>query len=298
MIIFVAMYTQLLINTLSSGLLLALVATGFLIVFRTTKVFHLAHGAIYVSAAYGTYALYESTPPFWGKAIICSLASIALVVVIALLIEKLVYLPLEQKKSGQAITLISSVGIYLFIINTIALLFGNESKYIALELGQSYQWGEVIVVPIQMWQISLGSILLLLLMLLSKTNYYLHFRATMSDRLVASVMGIDSNRVRRMAMTLGSILASAAAILSFFDTGMDPHSGMSITLSAAVAAILSGGSLGGTILAALLIASLQTATEWLVSAQWKSGITFLLLIIVIMWRTEGIVSFKMRVEEH
>jgi branched-chain amino acid transport system permease protein len=120
----------------------------------------------------------------------------------------------------------------------------------------------------------------------------------MSEQTVASVLGVNTKRIRLIAMIIGGLFVAIASILKLYDTGMDPYSGLTITLSASVAVIVGGSnSLKGTIIASLLIASLQTITEWFLSSQWKEGMTFLLLILVILWRTEGIVSFKMRVEE-
>ncbi len=287
------MYAQLLFNTLVSGLLLALVAVGFSLIFNTTKVFHLAHGALYVA---GAYAWLQFRELLSGTGAI--IGSLIIIGILAILIEKLVYQPLAKKKSGQAITLISSIGVYLFMINLIALLYGNETQFVNPGLGSSFSLATITIVPIQLVQLITAVLLIGGIMLLTKTKWFLKVKAMISEETVASVLGVNTNAIRLWMMALGSMLAGIAAILQLFDTGMDPHRGMTITLSAAVAVIIGGqGSIKGTVLAALLIALLQTITEWFVSAQWKEGLTFLLLIAVILWRTEGIVSFKMRVEE-
>jgi len=110
-------------------------------------------------------------------------------------------------------------------------------------------------------------------------------------------MGVNTKAVQAKAMVLSGILAGLAGVRIVSDTGIHPHAGLTITLSAAVAVILGGGrSFEGTILAALALALVQTLTEWFLSAQWKEGITFLLLIVVLLWRTEGIVAFNLRPE--
>lgn len=293
------MLIQLIFNSIVSGLLLALVAVGFNLIFNTTKVFHLAHGAVYVCGAYVLIQcqtlLQRTTVVSWIFSLVLSLL---LVVVFAMLIELLVYRPLSKRNAGQAITLISSMGVYILLVNLIALLFGNETKFLDPGLGDSISFANIIIVPIQAVQLIISVILLGLLLYISKTKWFLQVRAMMSNETIASVIGVDTKAIRLFAISLGSFLAAIAAILRIYDTGIDPQAGMTITLSAAVAVIIGGnGSISGTIIASLLIAFLQTTTEWFLSAQWKEGMTFLLLIIVILWRTEGIVSFKMRVEE-
>ncbi|MEX0813711.1 MAG: branched-chain amino acid ABC transporter permease [Chitinophagales bacterium] len=293
------MYGQLLFNTIVTGFLLALVAVGFNLIFNTTKVFHLAHGALYVIGAYALLQFMEMFNVSNTVTVVLALTgSLIVIALIAVLIEKLIYQPLSKKKASQAISLISSVGIYIFLINLIALLYGNETKFVDPHLGSSFSLVGLTIVPIQLVQLIVSVILIGSILLFTKTKWFLKVRAMISEETVASVLGVNTKAIRIWTMAIGSILAGIAAILHLFDTGMDPHRGMTITLSAAVAVIIGGkGSVKGTVLASLLIAFLQTATEWFISAQWKEGMTFLLLILVILWRTEGIVSFKMRVEE-
>lgn len=288
------MIAQLVFNSIVSGLLLALVALGFNLIFSTTKVFHIAHGAVYVGGAYGFWWLSGLGVPFW----LCVLGTIVLTAILAGLLELLVYRHLYNKKSGQAITLISSMGAYLFLVNLVALLFGNESVILNANLGSSMTFLNLIIVPIQTMQFLVGILFIGLFLWHTRARWFLNVKAMISESTVASVMGVNTYAIRLYAMILGSLLAVAASVLLLYDTGMNPHAGMGITLSAAVAVIVGGtDSFKGTVAASLLIAFLQTGTEWFFSAHWKEGMTFLLLIIVILWQTEGIVSYRMRVEE-
>lgn len=292
-------FLQLAFNGLVSGLLLALLAAGFNLIFNTTRVFHIAHGSFYVGGAYAFYAILQLFPnQSLFFVLLSALAALLIVMLFASMIEALIYQPLARKKSGQAITLISSMGVYLFMINGIALLFGNETKILELPLGGSIFLSNVAIAPIQLVQLVVSLIFLAGVLFISKTRWFLGVRAMMSNESVASVLGVNTTMIRLLAISIGSALAAIAAILTLYDTGVDPQAGMAITLSAAVAVIIGGSlSLRGTILASVVIALLQTATAWFLSSQWKEGMTFVLLILVFFWRTEGIVSYKMRVEE-
>ncbi len=289
------MYAQILFNGLVAGLLLALVAVGFNLIFNTTKVFHLAHGAMFVVGPYALLQFIDITSGIglwaWG-------GSVLLVVFLAMLIERVVYQPLARKRSGQAISLISSIGVYLFIVNLISLVYGNETKYVDLPLGGSFSLLGITIIPVQLMQLAIALLLIIGVFILMRTKWFLKVRAITSNDTIASVLGINTEKIRLHTMVLGSIMAGIAGCLQLFDIGIDPHRGMSITLGA-VAAVIIGGqtSVKGTIAASLVIAFLQTFTEWYISAHWKEGITFLLLIAVILWRTEGIVSFNIRLEE-
>lgn len=289
------MYEQLFWNSIVSGLLLALVAVGFSMIFNVAKVFHIAHGAVYAAGGYFFLWMHFILESSFVLSII---AVVLFTIVLSVLIENMVYKPLKIRNAGQAITLISSMGLYILIVNFIALLFGNESKIAGYSILPSIEFLGLIVTQVQLAQFILAILILSLVYLFSRTQYCLQIRAVISNEKVATVLGVNSKRIRLTAIVVGSLMAVAACILKFYDSGIDPHAGMSITLSAVVVVIIVGGfSVTGTISAALMLSFIQTLTEWFFSSQWKEGITFGILILVILWKTEGIVSHKMRIEE-
>ena len=79
------------------------------------------------------------------------------------------------------------------------------------------------------------------------------------------------------------------------EVGINPQAGMNITLTASVVAILVS-RLNVLLIVAFAIALtlLQNSVEWFLDAQWKDAITFLILLLVILFRTEGIISYNLR----
>ena len=288
------MILQLLFNSLVAGLMLSLVAVGFNLIYSVTKVFHFAHGAVYVAGAYGFYWLSGLGLPVW----LCVPLAAVLVAILAMTHEWLVYRSLYEKKSGEPITLISSIGIYLLLVNLIAMLFTNESKVLDLDLGSSFVLQGMVIAPIQIIQLVVGAAAIGLFIWYSGTKSFTPIKAVISEPTVASVMGVSVKAIRLQALVIGSLLAAIASVCMLFDTGIHPHAGMPVMLTAAVAAIIAGtGSFTGTVIMSFIIALLQTCTEWLFSGQWKEVVTFALLIVVLLTNTEGFMSLKMRVEE-
>lgn len=288
------MIIQILINSLINGLLLALVALGFHIIFSATKIFHIAHGGIYVAGVY--FYLWASPVVGVASGIILS---VVFAFLLGVLIEWAVYKPLLKKSSNENIALISSLGVYIIIINVIALLFGNETKILDNTIRESLQMGSIIITRPQFWQLFFALPLIALFLIFMKvTGYGLKIRAISDNPVLARVMGIKTQNIRYIVFGIGSVMAISAALLKGFDTGIDPYSGMAITLSAAVVVIIGGSSsLYGTILASIMLAIIQNFTEFFLSAQWKDTVTFTILIIVLLWRTEGILQFNVRVDE-
>jgi branched-chain amino acid transport system permease protein len=111
-------------------------------------------------------------------------------------------------------------------------------------------------------------------------------------------MGINTQRIRYLVLGIGSVMAVSSGLLKVFDTGIEPYSGMTLTLSAVIAVVLGGTrSLYGTIIASFILCLIQGLTEFYLSAQWKDAVTFTLLIGILLLKTEGILQFKIRVDE-
>jgi len=108
------MILQLLINGIISGSIIALLALGFALVYNTTRIFHIAYAILFTFAPYffitfhGHYALNVG---------ISVLLALLCTILLSVIIEILVYRPLQRKKSSPNQLLISSIGVMIIIIN-------------------------------------------------------------------------------------------------------------------------------------------------------------------------------------
>lgn len=285
---------QILINGLISGLLLAIVALGFHVIYSTTKIFHIAHGGAYVASVFFYYWIHPLVGSFAGV-----ILSLVFAFTLGLLMEGSVYKPLIKKSVNQNIALISSLGVYIIIVNIIALLFGNETIILNNTVSETFMIGEYIITKPQLTQIITAiPLIIIFLLLMNISGFGLKVKAIADNPMLARVVGIKIQSIRYIVFGIGSLMAASAALLKAYDTGIDPNSGMAITLSAVVVVIIGGtSSLTITVLASLLLAVLQNLTEYFLSAQWKDTVTFTILLIVLLWRTEGLMHFKIRTDE-
>ena len=283
---------QILLNSLVSGLILSLVAISFTYIFQVTKVFHIANGGIYVIGAYSCWGFYN----IFNNLFFSFLATIFVVTITIWLIEKLVYLPLNKKKTNQTISLISSVGVDIVIINLIALIFGNENKvYSNFEIKIFSFWG-IIITQIQLIQIIICIITIILFLVFlkySKSNIKLN--AIANNEILSQTYGINTPKERIKIFIAGTILTTIAAILNTFETGLQTSNGISITLTAAVICIIvSRLHVFYIILFSVVLIIIENTIEWFLNAQWKNGIVFGILLLVVLFTTEGILSYKLR----
>lgn len=284
--------TQILLNSLIAGLVLSLVAIGFAYIFSITKVFHLAHAAVYVVGAYA-YWWAGSILGHWALGVLAAFVTITTLVIV---LEKAVYLPLVRHRTDQSITLIASMGSYVVLINLVAMLFGNENKVPANVAFGSFDLCGLIVTKAQFIQLGVSAVALLLLygwLRISRSG--LQLKAVADSAVLSQVLGIDTIRMRLVVFVGGSLLVAVAGILRTIEVGIDPQAGMGITLTAIVVAIMVGRMhLGYLVLFAIGMTLLQNTIEWVANAQCRDGLTFFLLLLVVLFRTEGVLSYQLR----
>lgn len=290
------MLIQLLANGFVTGCSYALVGLGFGLIYNTTGVFHFAHGAVYTLCAFLFYQFYIKF--HWAL-----IPSVAITVVIAFLvgiiIDELIYAPLARRGSSLLIQLLSSLGLYIIIVNVVAMIFGNDTKILTSGVEKTLSFGSVILTKTQVATV-LAFLFLFggLLFLLRKTNMGKIIRGMSDSPELLSIMGIDQRMVRWTVFSLGSGLAAVAAILSGLDTGIDPHIGMSAVLNGAVAVIIGGvGIFEGAALGGLTLGLLQGLVIWKFSAKWQDLVSFGLLMLFLLFRPQGIIGKRQRVEE-
>jgi branched-chain amino acid transport system permease protein len=214
-------------------------------------------------------------------------------------LERIVYFPLFARKASPLVNFISSLGVYIVIVNLIALFFGNEIKTLNPEVTPAANIGGVIITRMQMFQFVIPVFVLsLVFIMLRKTTLGRNIRALSDNPTLASVFGLDPKKIRLMIIIIGSALAAVASLLQALDVGIDPQMGLPVVLTAAVAAIVGGAnSYVGALLAALFLGVAQNSAVWFISARWQDAITFIVLMFILLARQEGVFAARLRMEE-
>ena len=284
---------QLLVNGLITGVIYSLLAVSFGTVYRSTRVFHIALGAIYTASAYGIYVGKNA------ELAIGVFTGLGVAIVLSLLIEWCIYRPFLKKGSSPGVVLIASLSAYILIENLIALLFGNEVKIIHTGIEPSISIGAFILTRIQIIQFFIGILFLIGSLVAFKKSRLLKAAWAMGDEpLLLEVLGLPVFRLRETIFCFSAILCATASMLVAFDVGIDPHVGLSAILLGAVAVLVGGmDNILGWIFAAFLLAELQSLAIWQFSARWNDAISFALLIFVLLFRPTGLFTKEARIEE-
>ena len=268
-------------------------AVGFALVYNTTRIFHIAAAGIYVFAAYMFWFFVAKT----GLPIIpASLVAIALTMFLSLLSELLVYRPLKNKKASLNVAMIASIGAMTVIINTIAMCFGNETKVIENAILQPLTLGDIIITTPQKYQALIGIVAIIVFMAILKwTNWGLRLKALSADETLFETLGYDTKTTRVMVFLASGAFIALASCLTVYDVGLDPNMGMSVLISAIVAMIIGGvGKFSTCILGGLTLGVLQSLTVYQFASNWQNAVTFLVLLILLFLRPQGIAGYKQR----
>jgi len=287
---------QLLVNGIINASLYAMMAIGFGIVYRTTYIFHMVYGGFFVAAAYFLYifAVLCKFPIF-----LAVLISIFFSSLLGYLVEKGVYLPFYKKKAGSGVVLIASLGVFIVVENLISMIFGNEVKVVSDGIEPSYKLGYLILTRIQIVEFVVGLIgVSIFWMVISKVKIFKALWAMGENPELISILGISLFKLRALVFIISSAFIAIPACLISIDVGMEPHMGMSYLLISIVAVIFGGiESFPGWILGAVIIAELHSLTVWQFSSRWMDLVTFTLLVLILLFRPEGLLGVKKRVEE-
>ncbi len=282
------MFPQLLANGIIAGSIYALVGLGFAVIYRTTKFFHFAHGAVYTAGAYFAYLFLRQLriSPVLGIAL-----SLLLSAALGVLIEASVYSPLRRRRAPALVLLLSSLGVFIFIQNLIQLAFG--AGVLTLTVGPPTEGHQVIGAVITNTQIVIivASAFLagVFALFVRKTKLGKAMRAVSDDPIGASVVGINPQRIVLVAFAVGSALAGAAAMLNSLETAIEPTMGMSAILKGITASIVGGiGSVPGVLAGGLFLGIVENLGVWRIQAGWQDAIAFGVLILFLVIRPGGI----------
>ena len=299
-------FLQQMINGLVLGSVYALVALGYTMVYGILELINFAHGEITMMGAMVALAVIGmlglAAPGMPGVVLLGTGLLVAIVVCMALglLIERVAYRPLRN--APRLAPLITAIGVSIILQNVAMLIWGKQ--YIAFPAILPQGRHEVLGATISDTQITIlllaASIMLGLTLLVQKTRLGRAMRATAQSRQVASLMGVDVNRVIATTFVIGSALAAIAGVMVSAYYGLAHYyMGFLLGLKAFSAAVLGGiGNLAGAMLGGLLLGVIESlgagyigdVTGGFLGSHYQDVFAFFVLILVLVFRTSGLLG--------
>jgi branched-chain amino acid transport system permease protein len=280
-------FFQLVVSGLAVGSLYALVALGFVLVYKATDVLNFAHGEAMLLGALVCYALVVSGVPFlWSVVVTCGVAMI-----MGLLTERLVLRPMLGEP--QFAVVMVTIGLSIFLRSLAGIIFGHDNKVFPAPFAQGALNLEGLVLShAHLWAMATSGFMVILFFLFFKySRLGLSMRGVANDQDTAMLMGISVKRVFALTWGISFAIASVAGI--FLASVMVLNIGLSLVAIKAFPAVILGGleSIPGAIIGGLVIGVVETLAGGYLE-QTLPGVTdvtsFVVLFLVLMIRPYGL----------
>lgn len=286
------LFLQQLVNGLSIGSVYALMAVGYSLVYSIMNFSNFAHGSVIMLGAYfGFYALTLLKVPF-GIAFFLAACGTA---GIAVLLERLAYKPLRDRKAPFLYFIITAMGAQIFIDNGVIATIGPTYKtYPAIFAQGPIKIGALDVGRIDIAMFVISAICLAaLIIFIDYTKMGKAIQATAYNMKASALMGINTDRVIIVVFAIGGALAGIAGVLYGMKYLVYPQIG-NITMKSFIAAVFGGlGSLPGAMIGAVFLGLIETFVSGYLSTQYRDLIAFIILIAMLVIRPSGIMGKSM-----
>jgi len=279
---------QLVVNVIVLGSIYALIACGYVLIYRVSRVLNLAHGELMMLGAYlvlVTASLFSGHPAM----------ALAATILLSLLAGALVYIFLMRRMTGEMVlaAILTTVALGILIRGLVALVWSAQQQYPAQALGLP----NPSLVLLGGARISLWSAVLVLttITVYGALFFFLRFgrwgmrmRAAGQNPLLAAQRGINLHGVYTLAWSLSTLTGALAGILMALDSGLTTSMPI-IGLKAFPAALVGGlDSLAGALVGGLIVAVAEVLLIYYVDPLLSDVVPFLVLIAMLIVRPWGL----------
>jgi len=292
---------------LTNGLIIALIAIGYTLVYGILELINFAHADVFMLGSAFTYFATEFIVGTLGvdnsSTMALALTLVALPFIMAITaginatIERLAYRPLRN--APRLAPLISAIGMSFVLQNVGLILLGPSQKAVEPVLPRTdlvtfpsgASWfgvDEVLVAAVTI------PLLLALRWFIASTRQGKAMRATAQDREASGLMGIDVNRTISLTFLIAGAMAGAAGLVVALYYGQTNFLfGFQFGLLSFTAAVIGGiGNLTGAALGGIVIGLIGALSDRFLEAKWTSVIVFGILILVLIFRPTGLLAEK------
>lgn len=313
---------QQLIIGLTNGMVFALVALGYTMVYGILEFINFAHGDVFMLAAFlaltlvGALDVTQQTPPGTLAALL-----LGIVVACALFagglnyaIDRVVYRPL--RRAPKLAPLVSAIGVS-FILQNVGLFWGGSAMAVFGGGGQAAApkafpdilpqtnlaaslFGvetKLTLLPKDLLVMGASVVIMAALYgLVRHTKLGKAMRATAQDPNAARLMGIDVDKVVGATFLIGGALAGVAAVVySLYINTIHYQMGYQNGLYAFTAAVVGGiGNIPGAVLGGLVLGLVRAFSDQFIGAQWQPAVLFGILIVILVFRPAGLLGSTAR----
>ncbi len=294
---------QLFIGGITFSLLLAMAALGLSLIFGTTGLTNFAHGELMTFGA--LVALGVDRLP--GTIHIGSVNITVIVAIIAAFVvsglfgyvqDRVLWAPLRRRGTGLVAMMIITIGLSILLRNVYQYIVGGQNfDYSQYASTTPFRVGSILITPTAIWVSALALVVLVLVGFgLQKTRTGKATRAVADNPALASASGINVERVIRIVWIGGAALAGLSGVLLGLTQGFNYQFGFKLLLLVFAAVTLGGlGTIWGALVGSFIIGILVEVSTIFVPAELKYVSALFILIIVLVFRPQGLLGRRERV---
>jgi neutral amino acid transport system permease protein len=286
-----ARLAQLLVNGVITGSILALAGVGATLIFGIQRIANFAHGDFLTIGAYAAFVVNVVLDQNLLVAVLGAMGAVALFGVAA---HFGLFRPLRGR--GTVAIALVSVGLGLLIRNVIFIVAGSQSRQFNVDQSQVITIGAVRLSPGQAVAVAVAVVVApLVALFLARTRLGKQMRAVADNRDLASVSGIDVERIGVFVWILAGGLAGLAGVMLGLSQGVfDPNMGLGPLFLIFTSVVLGGiGSAYGALVAGLALGLAMELSTWDVlfgglDSKYKPVLAFVVLILLLLYRPQGL----------
>lgn len=274
-----------LLSTLFLGSLYTLMATGLALVWGTLRIFNFAHGSLLMLGAYIAWTFAGNLGPALGIVL-----AITCMFVIGVLLERGLVDPFLKRSNVALVAIMTTLSASIFLNNLALILWGPRFKQLPAIVGGSLSMLGTRVSGVQLLSMVLAPVLLLgLWLFLRGTKIGLAIRGVEQNHPAALLMGVNVRFIYAFTFGVAAVFATIAGIILGMTQFIKPDVGGDPLLKAFIVVILGGlGSLGGTAVAAYLLALLEAISVTVLGLYWTPFLLFAVMILMLVVRPSGL----------
>jgi branched-chain amino acid transport system permease protein len=293
---------------LTFGAIYGLVALGYTLVYGVLNLINFAHSEVFILGCYGVVFVLVSlgfnantpTISIWaiiGDLLLALFVGMLASAATAFLLERIAYRPLRKRNAPRLAFLITAIGASFAIQYTIYLVRGASPEPAVTMFNPApvfIVFGTII--DSQQLTIVIAAVILMIAtdMFIRKSRTGRGIRAVAQDPDTATLMGVDKERIIMITFIIGGLLAGCAALFYTMKipSGVVYNGGFVLGIKAFAAAVLGGiGNIRGALLGGLLLGLIGNYGQLLLgNSQWTDVIAFIVLVLVLLVRPEGILG--------
>jgi branched-chain amino acid transport system permease protein len=278
---------QQVLNGLAIGSVYTVIALGLTVVFGILGIAHFAHGSVAMSGGYLTFLFGERFGLGFFPAMALAMMAGA---VAGLLIERLAYRPVRDAPHINAF--IIALGLTMMVEGLNLLAFGADQVVIQTPWRGVFSVGGVAVAELRLLVIGTAcSLIAVVALLISRTKTGKSIRAVAQNRPAAVLMGVNVNQVSAIVFSVSSALGASAGALVGALLAIAPGVGEGLAVKGFAVLILGGlGSVPGAIVGGIVLGVSESLAAGFISSAYKDVIAFLVMIVVLLFRPEGLLG--------